>query len=60
MGSCRVRCLDSEKKLNEKINDLENDYDELKEKHDGLESELEDLKGHIIQEHINSFHKGLR
>ena len=44
-GSLRVRCLDSEKKLNEKINDLETDYDELKEKHDGLVNELEDLKG---------------
>jgi len=60
MGSWRVRCLDSEKKLNEKITDLTNDYDELKEKHDGLESELEDRKGHIIQEQINGFHKGLQ
>jgi len=59
-GSWRVRCLDSERKLNEKIIDLETDYDELKEKHDRLESELEDLKGHIIQKHINDFHKGLR
>jgi len=36
------------------------DYDELKEKHDGLETELEDLKGCIIQEHINGFQKGLQ
>jgi len=45
LGSWRVRCLDSKKKLNANIADLETDYDELKEKHDGLESELEDLKG---------------
>jgi len=49
LGSWRVRCLDFEKKINEKITDLQTDYDELKEKHDGLESELKDLKGHIIQ-----------
>jgi len=55
-----VRCLDSKKKLNEKITDLETDYDELKEKQDGLESKLEDLNYQIIQEHINGFHKGLR
>jgi len=60
LGSWRVKCLDSEKKLNEKISDLQTDYDELKEKHDGLESELEDMNGHIIQEHINDFQKGLR
>ena len=40
-----------------KIVDLEADYDELKEKHEGLEVELEDLKGCIIQEHINGFQK---
>jgi len=60
LRSWRVRCLDSEKKLNVKFVDLETDYDELKEKHDGLESELKDLKGQIIQEHINGFQKGLR
>ena len=60
LGSWKVRCLDYEKKLNEKIVDIETDYDELKEKHDGLESELEDLNGHIIQKHINRFQKGLR
>ena len=38
-----------------KVADLEADYDELKEKHEGLEVELEDLKGCIIQEHINGF-----
>ena len=32
----------------------------MKEKNDGLESELKDLKNHIIQEHIYGFHKGLR
>jgi len=60
LGSWRVRCLDSEKNLNAKIVDIETDFDELKEKHDGLESKLEDLKGQIIQEHINGFQKGLR
>ena len=43
-----------------KIANLEADYDELKEKHEGLKVDLEDLKGCIIQEHINSFQKGLR
>jgi len=60
LGSWKVRCLDFEKKLNAKIADLDTNYVELKEKHDGLESELEDLKGHIIQEYINGFQKGLR
>jgi len=60
LGSWRVRCLDSEKKLNAKLANLETDFDELKEKHDGLERKLEDLKGQIIQEHINGFQKGLR
>jgi len=32
---------------------MKTNYDELKEKNDGLESELEHLKGHIIQQHIN-------
>jgi len=40
--------------------DLEADYDDIKEKHDGLEGELEDLKSCIIQEHINGFQKGVR
>ena len=40
-----MRCLDSEKKLNANIANLETDFDELKEKHDGLESKFEDLKG---------------
>ena len=60
LGSWKVRYLDSEKKLNETISDMETDYDKLKENNGGLESELEDLKGHIIQEHINGFIKGLR
>jgi len=55
-----VRCLDSEEKLKGRIADLKADYDELKEKHDGLEVELDDFKGFIIQEHINGFQKGLR
>ena len=56
----KLRCLESEKKLKGRIADLEANYDELKEKHDGLETELEDLKGCFIQEHINGFQKGLR
>jgi len=52
--------LDSKGKLNKRIEDLEADYDELKEKHDGAAVELDDLKGCIIQEHINGFQKGLR
>jgi len=51
----KVRCLDSEEKFKGKIADLEADYDELKEKHEGVEVELEDLKSCIIQEHINGF-----
>jgi len=46
--------------LNGRISELEADYDELKEKNGGLELELEDLKGCIIQEHINGFQKCLR
>jgi len=47
-------------KLNGRIADLEADYDELKEKYEGVEVELEDLKSCIIQEHINAFQKGVR
>ena len=60
LGTCKVRCLDSGGKLNKRIADLEADYDELKEKYEGAEGELDDLKGCIIQEHINGFQKGLR
>jgi len=59
LGTWKVRCLDSESKLNKRITDLEADYDELKEKYEGAEVELDDLKGCIIQEHINEFQKGL-
>ena len=52
--------MDSEGKLNKKIEDLEADFDELKEKYDGVVGEPDDLKGCIIQEHINGFQKGLR
>jgi len=55
-----VRCLNSEEKLKGQIADLEADYDEIKEKHDGLKVEMEDLKSCIIQEHINGFQKGVR
>jgi len=56
----RVRCLDSEEKLNKRIRELEEDYDDLKDKYDGVVGELCDLKNCIIQEHINDFEKGLR
>ncbi|QCE03770.1 hypothetical protein DEO72_LG8g1796 [Vigna unguiculata] len=59
LGTWKVRCLEFEKKLKGRIANLEANYDELKEKHDGLETELEDLKSCFIQEHINGFHKGL-
>jgi len=55
LATWRVRCLDSEEKLKGRIAELEADYDDIKEKHDGLEGELEDLKSCIIQEHINGF-----
>ncbi|QCD87393.1 hypothetical protein DEO72_LG3g1927 [Vigna unguiculata] len=60
LGTWKVRCLDSDGKLNKRIADLEADYDDLKEKYEGVEVELDDLKGCIIQEHINGFQKGLR
>jgi len=60
LGTWKVRCLDSKGKLNKRIADLEADYDDLKEKYEGAEVELDDLKGCIIQEHINGFQKGLR
>jgi len=56
----RVRCLDSEERLNKKIGEWEEDYEELKEKYNGVVGELDDLKNSIIQEHINGFEKGLR
>jgi len=40
--------LDSETKLRGRIADLEADYDELKEKHESVEVELENLKSCII------------
>jgi len=60
LGTWKVQCLEFERKLKGRIADLEVDYDKLKEKHDDLETELEDLKGCIIQEHIIGFQKGLR
>jgi len=53
VGTWKVRCLESEGKLHKRIADLEADYDELKEKYEGVEGELDDLKGCIIQEHIS-------
>ena len=57
LGTWKVRCLNSESKLNKRIADLEANFDELKEKYEGAEVELDDLKGCIIQEHINGFQK---
>jgi len=48
LATWRVRCLDSEEKLKGRIAELEADYDDMKEKHDGLEGELEDSKSCII------------
>ena len=55
-----MRCLDSEEKLNKRIGELEEDYEDLKDKYDGAVGELDDLKNSVIQEHINGFEKGLR
>ena len=44
----RVHYLDSEEKLNKRIRELEEDYDDLKEKYDGAVGELDDLKISII------------
>ena len=60
LATWKVRCLDSEGKLNKRIGELEKDYDELKDKYEGVVGELDDLKNCIIQEHINDFEKGLR
>jgi len=60
LATWRVRCLDSEEKLNKRIGELEEDYDDLKDKYDEAVGELDDLKNSIIQEHINGFEKGLR
>jgi len=59
LATWRVRCLDSEGKLNKRIGELEEDYNELKDKYKGVVGELDDLKNYIIQEHINGFEKGL-
>ena len=45
----RVCCLDFEEKLNKRIGELEEDYDDLKDKYDGAVGELDDLKNSIIQ-----------
>ena len=55
-----MHCLDFEEQLKGRIADLEVDYDDIKEKHDGLEGELDNLKSCIIQEHINGFQKGVQ
>ncbi|QCD83415.1 hypothetical protein DEO72_LG2g3759 [Vigna unguiculata] len=58
--SWKVRCLDSEEKLNKRIGELEEDCEDLKDKYDEAVGELDDLKNSVIQEHINGFEKGLR
>jgi len=60
LATWRVRCLDSEEKLNKRIGELEEDYEDLKDKYDGVVGELDDLNNSIIQEHINGFEKRLR
>jgi len=60
LATWKVCYFDSKGKLNKKIEELEEDYDELKDKYDGAIGELDDLKNCIIQEHINDFEKGLR
>ena len=52
--------MDFEEKLNKRIGELEEDYEDLKDKYDGAVGELDDLNNSIIQEHINGFEKGLR
>ncbi|QCE06253.1 hypothetical protein DEO72_LG9g1264 [Vigna unguiculata] len=58
LASWKVRCLDFEEKLNKRIGELEEDYEDLKDKYDGAVGELDDLKNSVIQEHINGFKKG--
>jgi len=60
LATWKVRCLDSEEKLNKRIGELEEHYEDLRDKYDGAVGELNDLKNNIIQEHINGFEKGLR
>jgi len=60
LATWKVRCLDFEEKLNKRIGELEEDYEDLKDKYDGAVGELDDLKNSVIQEHINGFEKGLR
>ena len=60
LATWKVRCLDSKEKLNKRIGELEEDYEDLKDKYDGAVGELDDLKNSVIQEHINGFEKGLR
>ncbi|QCE14659.1 hypothetical protein DEO72_LG11g1662 [Vigna unguiculata] len=49
-----------EDKLNKRIGELEEDYEDLRDKYDGAVGELDDLKNSVIQEHINGFEKGLQ
>jgi len=60
LATWKVHCLDSEDKLNKRIGELEEDYEDLKDKYDGAVGELDDLKNSVIQEQINGFEKGLR
>jgi len=60
LATWKVRCLDSKEKLNKRIGELEEDYEDLNDKYDVAVGELDDLKNNIIQEHINGFEKGLR
>ena len=60
LATWKVCCLDSEDKLNKRIGEVEEDYEDLKDEYDGAVGELDDLKNSVIQEHINGFEKGLR
>jgi len=60
LATWKVRCLDSVDKLNKRIGELEEDYEDLRDKYDGAVGELDDLKNSVIQEHINGFEKGLQ
>ena len=58
LATWKVCCLDSKDKLNKRIGELEEDYEDLRDKYDGAVGELDDLKNSVIQEHINGFEKG--
>jgi len=48
LATWKVRCLDSKEKLNKRIGELEEDYEDLKDKYYGAVGELNDLKNSVI------------